>query len=163
MLIAGSPGGSSGSEVRLGIIICVSGALGWAAAGLGMRYLSTHEAGFDVYGASTAQFLCGGVLLIPYLITDRPTPTEWSSGELWASLGFLVLGAQVITYIGFYVALRHWTSVRVFSWTFLVPAVAVGIEALRGTLPGAAASLGLVIVIVGVALVTSRSDRRRVV
>jgi drug/metabolite transporter (DMT)-like permease len=161
MLIAGSPAGASGSDVRLGVVICLSGALGWAAAGLGMRYLSTHEAGFDVYGASTAQFLCGGVLLIPYLVTTRPTPTDWSSGDLWASLAFLVLGAQVVTYIGFYVALSHWTSARVFSWTFLVPAVAVGIEALQGSLPGAAASLGLVIVIVGVGLVTSRADRRR--
>jgi drug/metabolite transporter (DMT)-like permease len=161
LLIAGSPAGASGSDVRLGVVICLSGALGWAAAGLGMRYLSTHEAGFDVYGASTAQFLCGGVLLIPYLVTTRPTPTDWSSGDLWASLAFLVLGAQVVTYIGFYVALSHWTSARVFSWTFLVPAVAVGIEALQGSLPGAAASLGLVIVIVGVGLVTSRADRRR--
>jgi drug/metabolite transporter (DMT)-like permease len=161
LLIAGSPAGASGSDVRLGVVICLSGALGWAAAGLGMRYLSTHEAGFDVYGASTAQFLCGGVLLIPYLVTTRPTPTDWSSGDLWASLAFLVVGAQVVTYIGFYVALSHWTSARVFSWTFLVPAVAVGIEALQGSLPGAAASLGLVIVIVGVGLVTSRADRRR--
>jgi drug/metabolite transporter (DMT)-like permease len=161
LLIAGSPAGASGSDVRLGVVICLSGALGWAAAGLGMRYLSTHEAGFDVYGASTAQFLCGGILLIPYLVTTRPTPTDWSSGDLWASLAFLVLGAQVVTYIGFYVALSHWTSARVFSWTFLVPAVAVGIEALQGSLPGAAASLGLVIVIVGVGLVTSRADRRR--
>ena len=122
------------------VVICLSGALGWAAAGLGMRYLSTRETGFDVYGATTAQFLCGGVLLIPYLLTTRPTPTDWSSPELWASLVFLVVGAQVITYIGFYVALSHWTSARVFSWTFLVPAVAVGIEAFQGNLPDAAAS-----------------------
>ena len=156
LLIVGSPNGS-GSDVRLGIVICLSGALGWAAAGLGMRYLSTHETGFDVYGATTAQFLCGGVLLVPYLLTTRPTPTDWSSPELWASLVFLVVGAQVITYIGFYVALSHWTSARVFSWTFLVPAVAVGIEAFQGNLPDAAASIGLVIVIAGVALVSTRS------
>jgi drug/metabolite transporter (DMT)-like permease len=154
LLIVGSPTGSSGSDVRLGVVICLSGALGWAAAGLGMRYLSTRETGFDVYGATTAQFLCGSVILIPYLLTTRPTPTDWSSGELWASLIFLVVGAQVVTYVGFYVALSHWTSARVFSWTFLVPAVAVGIEALQGNLPGAAASLGLATVIVGVALVT---------
>ena len=154
VLIAGAPGGPAGSDVRLGLLVCLSGALGWAAAGLGMRYLSTHQDGFDVYGATTAQFLCGGVLLLPYLLTTRPTPTDWSSGELWASVVFLVLGAQVVTYVGFYVALRHWSSARVFSWTFLVPAVAVGIEALQGNLPGAAASAGLVVAIVGVALVT---------
>jgi drug/metabolite transporter (DMT)-like permease len=154
LLIVGSQGGSSGPDVRLGTIVCLMGALGWAAAGLGMRYLSTRETGFDVYGATTAQFLCGGLLLIPYLVTTRPTPTDWSSPELWASLIFLVVGAQVITYVGFYVALSHWTSARVFSWTFLAPAVAVGIEALQGNLPGAAATAGLVVVIIGVALVT---------
>ncbi|MGN6377337.1 MAG: DMT family transporter [Gaiellales bacterium] len=154
LVIVASQGGSTGSDVGIGIVICLSGALGWAAAGLGMRYLSTRERDFDVYGATTAQFLCGGVLLLPYLVTTRPTPTDWSSAELWASLVFLVVGAQVITYVGFYVALSHWTSARVFSWTFLAPAVAVGIEAAQGNLPGAATTAGLLVVIVGVALVT---------
>jgi len=153
LLIVGSPSGS-GSNVTAGILICLAGAIGWAAAGLAMRYLSIREPSFDVYGATTAQFLAGGILLIPYLLTTRPTPTDWSSARLWASLVFLVVGAQVITYIGFYAALRWWTSARVFSWTFLAPAVAVAIEAGEGSLPGAGATLGLVVVIAGVALVT---------
>jgi drug/metabolite transporter (DMT)-like permease len=154
ILIVRSGSSSSGSNVAAGVIVCLAGALGWAGAGLAMRYLSTRERAFDVYSATTAQFLCGGVLLLPYLATRRPTPTDWSSAELWASLIFLVVGAQVVTYVGFYVALRHWPSARVFSWTFLVPAVAVGVEALQGNLPGAAATAGLVVVIAGVALVT---------
>jgi drug/metabolite transporter (DMT)-like permease len=153
-LLVSSEGGSSGSDVGIGIVICLSGALGWAGAGLAMRRLSTGAAAFDVYGAAAAQFLCGGVLLIPYLLTVRPHPTHWSSPELWSALVFLVVGAQVVTYLGFYVALSHWTSARVFAWTFLVPAVAVGIEAVQGSLPGAAATGGLVVVILGVALVT---------
>jgi drug/metabolite transporter (DMT)-like permease len=154
LLIVASQGGSSGSSVGAGIIVCLTGALGWAAAGLAMRHLSTRTDGFDVYGATTAQFLCGGVLLLPYLAASRPTPTQWSSAELWASLAFLVIGAQVVTYVGFYVALSHWTSARVFSWTFLVPAVAVAIEAAQGNLPGAVTTAGLVVVILGVAFVT---------
>ena len=154
VVIVASQGGASGSDVATGIVVCMAGALGWAAAGLGMRHLSTRTAGFDVYGATTAQFLCGGVLLIPYLIAARPSPTVWSSTELWASLVFLVVGAQVITYVGFYVGLSHWTSARVFSWTFLVPAVAVAIEAAQGSLPGALTTAGLVVVILGVAFVT---------
>ena len=72
------------------------------------------------------------------------------------------MGARVVTYVGFYVALSHWTSARVFSWTFLAPAVAVGVEAAQAHLPGAAASAGRVTVIVGVALVTaSRGVIRR--
>ena len=67
---------------------------------------------------------------------------------------FLVVGAQVICYVGFYAALRWWSSARVFSWTFLAPAVAVAIEAAQGNLPSSTASLGLVVVIIGVGLVT---------
>ncbi len=154
LLIVRSETGSSGSDVAAGIIICLSGALGWAGAGLGMRYLSIREERFDVYGATTAQFLAGGVLLLPYLALSRPTPTAWSSPELWASLAFLVVGAQVITYVGFYIAISHWTGARVFSWTFLVPAVAVAVEAAQGNLPDAAATAGLVVVVAGVGLVT---------
>ena len=159
LMIVASQHGSSGSDVGIGILVCLSGALGWAAAGLAMRYLSTRQPSFDVYGASTAQFLCGGVLLLPYLIVIRPTATDWSSPELWASLAFLVVGAQVVTYVGFYVALSHWSSARVFSWTFLAPAVAVGIEAMQGNLPGVATTAGLVVVILGVSLVTRTRQR----
>lgn len=154
LLIVTSQSGSSGTDVAAGLAVCLSGALGWAGAGLAMRHLSTRTARFDVYAATTAQFLCGGVLLVPYLLAARPTPTRWSSAELWASLIFLVVGAQVVTYVGFYVALAHWTSARVFSWTFLVPAVAVAVETVQGNLPGGVATTGLIIVILGVALVT---------
>src|SRR3954447_12651268 len=153
LLIVGSPS-ASGSNATAGIVVCLAGAIGWAAAGLAMRHLSTSDPGFDVYGATTAQFLAGGVLLLPYVAASRPTPTDWSSAELWVSLVFLIVGAQVITYVGFYAALRYWSSVRVFSWTFLAPAVAVGIEAAQGNLPGTATTVGLVVVITGVALVT---------
>lgn len=114
----------SGSHVAVGPVICLSGSLGWAAAGAGMRYLSTREEGFDVYGATAAQFLCGGVLLLPYLVLSRPTLTDWASPGLWACLVVLVPGARIVTYVGFYVALSHWASGRVFAWTLLAPAVA---------------------------------------
>lgn len=156
VLIVASEHRASGSHVAAGVVMCLSGALGWAAAGLGMRYLSTRDEPFDVYSATTAQFLAGGVLLLPYLLLSRPTPTEWSSPKLWASLAFLVVGAQVVTYVGFYFALSRWTSARVFAWTFLAPAVAVAVEALQGNLPGAVITAGLVVVIGGVALVTIR-------
>ena len=91
----------------------------------------------------------------PSLFGSPPSPTDWSSAELWASLIFLIVGAQVITYVGFYAALRWWSSARVFSWTFLAPAVAVAIEAAEGNLPSPVATVGLVVVIAGVGLVTT--------
>ena len=40
LLIVSSAHNASGPHVAAGIIVCLSGALGWAAAGLGMRYLT---------------------------------------------------------------------------------------------------------------------------
>jgi len=155
LIVATEPSSGRGSHVVEGMVVCLAGAVGWAAAGLAMRYLSVGDPHFDVWGATTAQFFCGGVLLIPYLIASGGAhASNWSSPKLWASLVFLVIGAQVITYVGFYVALAQWTSARVFAWTFLAPAVAVVIEALQGNLPGALTTIGLAIVIAGVATVT---------
>jgi drug/metabolite transporter (DMT)-like permease len=154
VIVAAEPS-RGGSHVVEGAVICLAGALGWAAAGLGMRYLSVRDPAFDVWGATTAQFFCGGILLLPYLALSGDTAgSEWSSPKLWASLAFLVIGAQVIVYVGFYVALAQWTSARVFSWTFLAPAVAVAVEAVQGNLPSTLTTVGLFVVIGGVAMVT---------
>lgn len=154
VVVAGEPGGDGGTAIAEGAVVCLVGALAWALAGLGMRYLSVRDPAFDVWGATTAQFFCGGVLLLPYLAATGTGDTDWSSGRLWLSLAFLVVGAQVITYVGFYVALAQWASARVFSWTFLVPAVAVVVEALQGNLPSGVTLAGMVVVIAGVAMVT---------
>ena len=50
-------------------------------------------------------------------------------------------------------ALGRWPGSRVYAWTFLAPVVAVVIEALRGNLPGALTTLGILVVIAGVAIV----------
>jgi drug/metabolite transporter (DMT)-like permease len=157
VIVAAEPA-SGGTHVIEGAVVCLVGALGWAAAGLGMRYLSVRDQAFDVWGATTAQFFCGGVLLLPYLVLSGNTSdSDWSSPKLWASLAFLVVGAQVITYVGFYVSLAQWTSARVFAWTFLAPAVAVVVEAVQGNLPTTLTTVGLMTVICGVAIVTHPS------
>jgi drug/metabolite transporter (DMT)-like permease len=161
-IVLGEPGGAGGSHVAEGTVVCLVGALAWAAAGLGMRYLSVRDSRFDVMGATTAQFFCGGLLLLPYVaLTWDAGATDWSSPKLWASLLFLVVAAQVVTYVGFYLALAKWTSARVFAWTFLVPAVAVVVEAVQGDLPSAVTTAGLVVVIAGVAMVTGFRPRRQ--
>ena len=80
--------------------------------------------------------------------------TDWSSGKLWASLVFLVLGAEIVTYVGFYLALAQWSS---------APRVCVDVPGAggggrdpgaAGEVPGALATAGLAIVITGVAIVT---------
>ena len=70
-----------------------------------------------------------------------------------AGSAYLILGGQVLVYVGFNAALSRWPSTRVYAWTFLVPAVAVLVEAIRGSLPGVGAMAGIVLVILGVAIV----------
>ena len=141
-----------GSALVTGFVLAVVGALGWAAAGLAMRAVSMRDPGLDVAGLTAAQFLCGGVPLLLVLPFEGGS-TQWAEPSLLAALAFLTIGGQVLVYLGFNVALGHWPSTRVYAWGFLVPAVAVAIEAVRGNLPTGLGVTGIVLVIIGVALV----------
>ena len=71
-----------------------------------MRYLSLTGEPLDIMGLTAAQFLCGAVLLIPYLFLSGDVgASDWGSAELWWSIAFIVIGAQVIAYLTFYIAL----------------------------------------------------------
>jgi drug/metabolite transporter (DMT)-like permease len=155
LIILSDPGDvGSGSDLIIGCALTLVGAIGYACGGLAMRYVYLREPDVDVIGFSVAQFVCGGVLLIPYaLLSGDPGSTDWGSVDLWWSLIFLALGAQVIAFVCFMLALGRWPGSRVYAWTFLAPAVAVVIEALRGDLPGALTTLGMLVVIAGVAIV----------
>ena len=100
-----------------------------------MRVLTQREPDLDIPGITAAQFLAGGLPLIPLLVFAGGS-TDWSRPALDAQLIYLIRGGQVLVYLGFNAALARWPSTRVYAWTFLVPAVAVVIEAVRGTLPG---------------------------
>ncbi|HTX13253.1 MAG TPA: DMT family transporter [Solirubrobacteraceae bacterium] len=117
-----------------------------------MRVLTQREPNLDIPGITAAQFLTGGIPLIPLALLAGGT-TNWGRTTLDLQLVYLVLGGQVLVYLGFNAALGRWPSTRVYAWTFLVPAVAVVIEAFQGQLPGLAGTIGVAIVILGVAIV----------
>jgi drug/metabolite transporter (DMT)-like permease len=119
-----------------------------------MRALTQRESDLDIAGMTAAQFLAGGVPLIPLALLAGGS-TAWSRPELIAQLAYLIIGGQVLVYLGFNAALSRWPSTRVYAWTFLVPAVAVLVQATRGALPGTTATLGILIVILGVAIVNN--------
>src|SRR4051794_39691221 len=48
VIVLGEPGSTGGSQVAEGTLVCLVGAIAWAAAGLGMRHLSIRDPGFDV-------------------------------------------------------------------------------------------------------------------
>jgi drug/metabolite transporter (DMT)-like permease len=145
---------SSGEDVVIGAVLTLLGALGYACAGLLVRYLAMQDEPFDVIGITAAQFLCGSVLLLPYLFLSGDLGgSNWGSTELWWSIAFIAIGAQVLGYVTFNLALTRWPGSRVYPWTFLAPVIAIVIEAIRGHLPGALPTLGMAIVVVGVVLV----------
>jgi drug/metabolite transporter (DMT)-like permease len=152
IILAGNS--SSGEEILIGAVLTLLGAVGYASAGLLMRYLSLTGEPLDIMGLAAAQFLCGAILLIPYLFLSGDVgASDWGSPDLWWSIAFIVIGAQVIAYLTFYVALTRWPSSRVYPWTFLSPVVAILIEAVRGKLPGALPTVGMAIVVAGLIVV----------
>jgi drug/metabolite transporter (DMT)-like permease len=153
LVVLADPGNiAHGSQLAIGFGLALLGALGWAGGGLGMRALTQREPDLDVAGHTAAQFLAGAIPLIPLAVLDGAT-TTWNDPTLIAQLAYLIIGGQVLVYLGFNAALARWPSTRVYAWTFLVPVVAVLIDAVQGQLPGAAATVGIVVVITGVAIV----------
>ena len=153
LVVLADPGNiAHGSQLAIGFVLALLGALGWAGGGLGMRALTQREPDLDLSGHTAAQFLAGGIPLIPLAVArrrqhhlerpdlDRPTrlPDHRRAG---ARLPRLQRRAS------------RWPSTRVYAWTFLVPVVAVLIEAAQGALPGPAATVGIIVVITGVAIV----------
>jgi drug/metabolite transporter (DMT)-like permease len=153
LVVFADPGNiAHGSRLAIGLALSLLGALGWAAGGLGMRVLTRREPDLDIPGITAAQFLAGGLPLIP-LVLIAGGSTDWGQPALIAQLAYLIIGGQVLVYVGFNAALSRWPSTRVYAWTFLVPVVAVVIQAFRGALPGPTAMIGIALVILGVAIV----------
>ncbi len=163
LVVFSDPGNiAHGSQLAIGFALALLGALGWAGGGLGMRVLTRREPDLDIPGITAAQFLAGGVPLIPLVLLAGGT-TDWGRSSLDLQLLYLILGGQVLVYLGFNAALSRWPSTRVYAWTFLVPVVAVVIEAFRGALPGFAATIGVALVILGVAIVNHpRAEERAI-
>lgn len=163
LIVFSDPGRvAHGSRLVIGFALALLGAVGWAGGGLAMRVLSQREPNLDIPGITAAQFLAGGIPLIPLVLLAGGS-TDWSRPSLIAQLAYLIIGGQVLVYLGFNAALSRWPSTRVYAWTFFVPAVAVVIEAARGALPGVGATIGIAIVILGVAIVNHpRAERSTV-
>jgi drug/metabolite transporter (DMT)-like permease len=157
LVVLADPGKiAQGSRLAIGFGLALLGALGWAGGGLGMRVLAQREPDLDIAGHTAAQFLAGAVPLIPLVFLDGGA-TAWGDRTLIAQLAYLVIGGQVLVYLGFNAALARWPSTRVYAWTFLVPVVAVLIDAVQGQLPAPAATVGIFVVIAGVAIVNHPS------
>ena len=76
LVVLADPGNiAHGSQLAIGFVLALLGALGWAGGGLGMRALTQREPDLDLYGHTAAQFLAGGIPLIPLAVLDGGTTT----------------------------------------------------------------------------------------
>ena len=147
--------GGSVSAGRLvgGMAIAFAGALAWAICLLWVKAEARRDARLDMLQLALHQFAFGSVPLIVVAFLWKGTgSTDWASGELWATVTWLVIGAGVIATFTFFLALRRLSATSTSSSQFLVPAVAVLIEVGRGKSPGAVTLIGMTVAIVGVAV-----------
>ena len=74
----------SGGDFIFGVAAVMIGAIGYAASSVIVRYMSVKEIETDLWGFTWAQFLCGTIGIIPFmLLSGDPWSTEWSAPGFW--------------------------------------------------------------------------------
>jgi drug/metabolite transporter (DMT)-like permease len=138
----------------VGMAFALAGALGWAIGVLMTKSLFTREPDLDMLGFTTGQYLVGGAaaLVLAFAI-DGTGGTDWSSSELWAAVAWIAIGSSAIATLAFFGALKRMPAATVMAWQFLAPVVAVITEIVYGNTPDAVVLAGMVLAIVGVAVV----------
>jgi drug/metabolite transporter (DMT)-like permease len=107
----------------------------------------------DLLAFTAVQHVAGGLVLVAFAL-PAAGEIDWGSGELWLAGAWVSIGSSAIATVAFFEALRRMTAARASTWQFLVPAVAVLVEALAGTAPGGLVLLGMAVSIAGVCVVS---------
>ena len=132
----------------------LAAALGWALGTLIVKRMLTRDPGTDLMGVVAGQYLVGGALLLALSLAVEGTGgTRWSSGSLWLSVAFISVVGSALATVAYFGALRVISATRATTWSFLSPVVAILISAGLGTVPNAAALLGMAVTIAGVLIV----------
>lgn len=149
-------GGRGAGELALGLGIALAAGIAWAGATMIVRRLAVANPGLDVVGLSVVQYLVGAPILIVVGFAVRGTGgTDWTSLDLWGGAMWLGFGSSAIATVTFFLCLRWLDATRTSSSQFLVPVIAVVVEAVRGNAPGGLVLLGMALAIAGVALVVA--------
>ena len=140
------------SQLLLGCGVALLAAFGWATGVLILRKLSQRPGGVEMMGFTAVQFIAAAVLVstISFAL-EGTSSTNWGSGTLWASMIWIGPVASIGIAL-FYMALRYLSAAKTSSALFLVPAVAVIVEIVRGESPSAVVLVGMFVTVVGVAL-----------
>lgn len=139
-----------------GMVMAFLGAVGWAVGVLMTKSIFTRHPDLDMLGFTTAQYLIGGAAAVVLALAISGTgSTDWSSGDLWAAVAWIAIGASAIATLTFFGALKRMSATTVTAWQFLAPVVAVITEIVYGNTPDGIVLVGMALAIVGVAIVNA--------
>src|SRR5439155_19648843 len=153
VLMASSQLGGADTGRRLsGIALAMLASLAWAVGTLLLKWLSSREGDFDIIGFNAALYVIGGGLLTAIAFAhDGTAGTDWGSGRFWGALVWISpVGAFGALF--FFLALTRVSAARASAVIFLVPAVAVIVDVIRGKPPTGLVLAGMVLAVGGVAL-----------
>ena len=134
------------------------GATGIALVGitLGTLYQKRFCPLTDLRTGGTIQYAASGLVFFALALTTETRAIEWT-GELFFALAWLVLVLSVGAIGLLYLMIRHGAASRVASLFYLAPPITVFTAwLLFDERLGPTAMLGLVVVVIGVALVQKR-------
>jgi drug/metabolite transporter (DMT)-like permease len=138
-----------------GVLLAFVGALAWGIAALVLRSATRGRDDIDMIGVTVVQYGAGAIVLVPVGFAVAGTSgTDWSAAGLWIPL--LWIGPiTALALLFFFIVLQRMQAARATSVLFLIPAVAIVIEIVRGNAPGTVTLGGMFVAILGVALVTA--------
>jgi drug/metabolite transporter (DMT)-like permease len=155
VMVSSQLGGGSVAHLLLGSAIALVTAAGFAAGALIIAHTAARDPELDMLGFTALQYIFGSVVLIALVgIYGHPSGTDWGSGALWGAVAWVALGSSAAASVCFNMALRRISAARATAWQFLAPVVAVVVEAVRGSAPGALVIAGMALAIAGVAVVS---------
>jgi len=123
---------------------------------LGVTVATLYQKAFcpnaDLKAAALVQFAASLAVLAPLALALEGFPVRWS-GELLASIAFLVIFASFLGVSALHVLMRHGEATRVSSMMYLPPIFAVVLEAaMFGIVPSGLSLVGIAVTCAGVAM-----------
>ena len=140
----------SGFSVAMAVLALVS-------ITLGTVYQKRFCGNFDLRSGSVIQFAAAGVAILPFALVFETMSIDWSI-ELGLALAWLVIVLSIVAISLLALIIRRDAATRVVSLFYLVPpATALEAYFLFGETLSATAMLGMLLTIIGVALVVARA------
>ena len=121
----------------------------------GTVYQKRYCGAFDLRSGSVIQFVCAGLVALPFVVAEGDAPVEWT-GEFVFALAWLVVVLSIGAISLLNLLIRRGAATRVASLFYLVPpTTAILAYFLFGETLAPAAIAGMVLAILGVALVVT--------